>query len=77
MASITDSSAACGDDKENTRSKVGVVGGGKKQTGNTGSCNSEETLSGSKRGGDEIAKQRSFTGSYFQVLSLFFCFCRL
>ncbi|CAN0333093.1 unnamed protein product, partial [Laminaria digitata] len=65
--SSTDSGAACGDDKENARSKIGVVGGGKKLGGNTGSCDSEETLSGSKRGGDEIAKQKSFTGSYFQV----------
>eukprot|EP00904_Undaria_pinnatifida_P004955 jgi/Undpi1/158/HiC_scaffold_1.g00155.m1 len=66
--SIPDSGAACGDDKENARCKIGVVGGGKKLGGNTvGVCSEKETLSGSKRGGDEIAKQKSFTGSYFQV----------
>lgn len=67
--SFPDSGVKCGDDKENARSKIGVVGGGKKLGGNIGGIYSEqETLSGSKRGGDEIAKQKSFTGSYFQVL---------
>lgn len=70
--SITDGGAACGDDKENARSKIGVVGGGKKLGDSSGNCVPEETLSGSKRGGDEIAKQKSFTGSYFQVLKFLF-----
>lgn len=59
-------------DKENTRSGVGVVGGGRGSKGNDdGSESRQKHLSGKKRGGDDIAKQQSFTGSYFQVTRLF------
>lgn len=57
-----------GDDKENANGQVGVVGGGKKRVSGLG--DSEGLLVGKKRGGDEIAKQKAFTGSYFQVIVL-------
>ena len=59
------------DDKENVYCNTN---GGFDSKKAVGACDPlEEQLLGKKRGGDEIAKQKSFTGSYFQVHSSPYC----
>lgn len=55
--------AALEGNKENSQSTVGPYG-----TEHEAGCEAQEPLSGRKRGGEQIAKQKSFSGSYFQVI---------
>ncbi|CAB1113495.1 unnamed protein product [Ectocarpus sp. CCAP 1310/34] len=58
--------AADGADKENSQVGAGLVGGGKKREGDA-ALEAKKQISGQKRTGGDIEKQKSFTGSYFQV----------
>lgn len=53
----------CEGDKENNDTSAGAMRKGQKTPGRT----IQEPLSGRKRGGEQIARQKLFTGSYFQV----------
>lgn len=72
-SSISGCGVSIEDDKENARAHTGVAGVGKGKDGNAaeGHMEKPKQLSGKKRGGDDIEKQKAFTGSYFQVTVLF------
>lgn len=74
-ARVSSIASVGGEDKENTRSFVGGKRGEGSSNGGGDSFGKiaevDTQLSGQKRGGGDIAieKQKSFTGSYFQVRS--------